>query len=67
MPFGVVHDLTGSYFWAWIVSGVVTFINSVFCWKYMQRPVRPQPAAGSQYEKKEEKKGLLAGGDDDEE
>lgn len=68
MPFGVTHDLTGSYFWAWIISGAVTFLNSIFCWKYMKRPVRAKPAGGSQYEgeKKEEKKGLLAGNDDEE-
>lgn len=67
LPFGLAHDLSGSYFYAWVASGAVTFLNSVLCWNYMKRPVKPKPATGSVYspEKEvqtteDERKGLLA-------
>lgn len=65
LPFGLVHDLTGSYFWAWVASGAVTFINSIFCWKFMKRPVKPEPVGIYSPEKElqtttEERKGLLS-------
>ena len=67
LPFGLAHDLTGSYFYAWVASGAVTFVNSIFCWKYMKRPVKPKPPAGSVYSPEKEvqategeRKGLLS-------
>ena len=67
LPFGLAHDLTGSYYYAWLASGAVTFVNAVFCWKYMKRPVKPKPAAGSVYSPEKEvqategeRKGLLS-------
>jgi sugar phosphate permease len=71
LPFGLAHDLTGSYFYAWVASGMVTFVNSIFCWKYMKRPVKQQPDGVYSSPAKElkttagERKGLLAAAADD--
>ena len=47
LPFGFVHDLSGSYFVAWVASGAVTAVNAVFCWHFMAPPVKTQPEVRS--------------------
>eukprot|EP01050_Picozoa_sp_SAG11_P023044 SAG11_NODE_4518_length_1866_cov_2.148274_3_plen_126_part_00 len=65
-PFGLVHDLTGRYFWAWIMSGVASLINVGFCWRYMKHPIKPKAAALLVEQHKAEVTGLLTTKDDEE-
>ena len=63
-PFGLVHDITGHYFWAFVVSGFVTFLNAFVSWRYMIPPVKPRgqdSAPAPDVSRKSEKLGLLSG------
>ena len=46
-PFGLTHDRTGSYYWAFIVSAMVTLLNAVAAWRYMIPPVKDKHGGGA--------------------
>eukprot|EP01052_Picozoa_sp_SAG31_P026194 SAG31_NODE_2356_length_5874_cov_17.280000_6_plen_180_part_00 len=64
-PFGLTHDLSGSYFWAWIISGAATFANMFFCWRYMVPPVKHVKVVPTEQHEAEQK-GLLTTREDEE-
>jgi hypothetical protein len=64
-PFGLVHDLYGSYFYAWFVSGAATFLNAAFCWRLMIPPKRKVSPGQEMGTTSAEKAGLLATNDEE--